>query len=357
MVVKKRMKIMKKIRNTFIISLLALAAASCSQEAHDNPTPESDVEFRVIPRVTGTVETKAAVTGSTFGANMQVGLRIESLAQPLNSMYNNFYASHSGTDWRYFLNGVNTGAKLSGFSSWNTVTVMGYYPYDAAVTDFNAIPFSIAADDGTTTNTQATIDYMVAETKTKVMASANPEVTLQFEHLMTYIYLYLHRQYQGPALTLSKVRLEINNDRKFVVSGTYDADNPNMINVASLISSVKTSNRLDITTNHTITTGTGYTTIPLVIMPQLLAADGDATVTVTLYFLDADSLAFYFDDHNGANPTISFSLSGVDSGTGFQRGKQYRLDAILGTYVHFDGAPHVDDRAIDETTAPEHLEI
>lgn len=344
-----------------MIFLLALATASCSEEIHDSPALNGTAELRILPQVTGTVQTKAAVAGTSFASGAQVGLRLASSDQTLNDMYGNFYASYNGTDWRYFLNGTNTGTKLSGFSNWGTVTVMGYYPYNGNVTDFSAIPFRIAGDDGVTTKEDATTDYMVAATKTKQMADGQGTVTLEFEHLMTYVYLYLYRQYQGPVLTLSKVTLEIDNSRSFVVAGTYNADNPDMSdvsNIPGLITPLKTTQKLEIATNQAISASAGtYATVPLVIMPQLAVINGDATVTVTLYFNDADGLPFYFDDHNGNNPVMTFSLSSVDSGSGFLRGKQYRLQATLGTFVHFDGMPVVEDRPIDGNTEAEHIEI
>lgn len=340
-----------------MIFLLAFAMASCSEEIHDSPALNGSAELRILPQVTGTVQAKAAVAGASFASGAQVGLRLASSVQTLNGMYNNFYASYNGTDWRYFLNGTNTGTRLSGFSNWGTVTVMGYYPYNGDVTDFSAIPFRIAGDDGVSTRDEATTDYMVAGTKTKQMATGAGTVTLEFEHLMTYVYLYLTRTYQGPALTLHKVTLEIDN-RDFVVAGTYKANNPDMSNISGLITPLKTTTKLEITINQTISTGAGaIATVPLVIMPELAAAGGDATVTVTLYFNDADGLPFYFDDHNRDNPVMTFSLSSVDSGSGFLRGKQYRLSATLGTFVHFNGVPVVEDRPIDGNTDDEHIEI
>lgn len=343
-----------------MIALWVIAAAACSEEPTDNPALTGDIEFSIVPQVADAIETRAAVVGETFGSGAQVGLRLEATVVPkINSMYDNFYTTYNGTGWRYFLNGVNVGARLSGFSNWGTVSVMGYYPYNAAATNFDAIPFRVTADDGTATKEEATTDYMVAQTKTKTMANNESEVTLKFEHLMTYVYLYLTRSYQGPQLILHKVALELDNGREFIIAGTFDARNPDMTDIPGLITPMATKNRIEITTNYTITSSTSGTyTIPLVIMPQLVEADGSANVTVTLYFTNAvDGTEFLFDDQG--NPQMTFALSDIDGGLGFQRGKQYRLTATLGTYTHFEGAPTVDFRPIEDadTASDEYIEI
>jgi hypothetical protein len=360
---KKQMKSMKKIRNTLMIPLLALAAASCSEGMHDNP---AEVEIRIIPQaqVTGTVETKAAIgiDGSTFGTGAQVGLKVTSSAKTLDNMYSNFYASPNSGVWNYFLNGINVGAKLSGFSDWGTVTVMGYHPYNynnGNPVDFDAIPFRIAGNSGNTTQAEATIDYMVAEKKSKLMNNGVNAVELKFEHLMTYLYLYLSRSDQGPALTLSRVTLEINNGRSFVVDGTYKANAgaSDMSNIPALITPGSTSATLDIETDQAITTSsTGITTVPLVIMPQLATTDGDATITATFYFLDGDKNPYKFDSPL-TDPSVSFKLSDVSSGAGLLRGNQYRITATLRTYIHFDGAPSVFNWGMQESPNPNHVDI
>ncbi len=350
---------MKNMKNILMISLLALALAGCSKES-GNAGRKGDVEFRIVPTLAEELDragSRAAV-GTYFDVGSNIGLRLESSAVTLNSIYDNFYASWNGTDWRYIINGSNVGTRLAGFADWGTVKVMGYYPYNPAVTNFDQIPFRIAEDNGDAAKDQALTDYLVCETKSKQMGIGASEVSIRFEHLMTYLHFKLNRTYQGPALTLRTVTIEMTG-RDFIVAGTYDAKDPDMDDVNSLITPGTTANKLTISVEKAITnTGSGTTEhrVPLAIIPQLAVADGgDASVKVTLNFVDATGAPFLFDEQG--NPSMTFNLSDIDGGAGFLMGKSYEISATIGTYVHFNGVPLVKAWPIDTNTDPEFIEI
>lgn len=369
---------MKKIIS--IASLLAVILTACSRESGpDSACTGEKVSFRVVPTVVGSsvsgdLHTRARVTADDgFATGSQVGLAIEKAAAPaLAAYYDNFRALHNGTTWEYWLNNSPVGTMLSGFSDWNLITLRGYYPYDASVTDLSAVPFSIAAQgaagEASAYEDQVSVDYMVAGPQSKDMFSDPVLLELEFNHLFTAIDVKLRKAYVGPALKLVRATFEIGGTREFGIAGTYNAKNPNMTDLGTNVSVTPLGIRkLDVSYNsskktfgHNTVFNAGNTS-PLIIMPELrqnaVAGNEDATVKITLYFEDTDGNPFVFedvaDDGNG-NPVISFALSSVDNTAagsadrGLLAGCVYSIEVAVGTYVKFSGAPVIIGRDIED---------
>ena len=377
---------MKTLRKISIIGLLALAAAACTKEQTIGGGGQTEsgqkVDFAILPTLGGGVsgsidapdDTRAQVNPTVLGVfptGLQVGLSIfaSAPANPLPSLYNNFYTSTNtvGT-YNYFLGGINSGPLLSGFTNWNVISVYGYFPYNGAVTNIAAIPFSVATPsatpgEATTTDVLSQTDYMVAGTATKNMAAGTGiPVTLQFKHLMTAIELYVSRSNSSMniPMQLAQVTYEITNttgSRSFGVSGTYTAKNPNMTNMTGNIAAGATATKMTVSYAPPTTaaiTNTGYRL--LIIMPELrqnaTAGNEDATLKLTFLFNDNNGNHYVFEDYPG-DPSVSFTLSSVTNAVdatlnpagdnGLLAGYTYRVVASIGTYTHFaapkDGVP------------------
>jgi hypothetical protein len=372
-------------KHLLITLLLASGFASCAKETpQQQPTDGEAVQLKIVPTVmeagAGNIgaATHAKVEDNLFplGAMMGLGISAPAATPALAAFYQNFYALNGGDAWRYYLNGVNAGTVLSGFSSWNDIELYGYYPYDATATDLTQIPFRIATLNGAVaegTDATAMTDYMVAGTKTKNMATPSPagELTLEFGHTMTAIDLYINRvsvtnnSNNMPALKLGSVTFDIAGGREFIVAGTYNAIDPDMTTMQSNITPGETATQMTITypqaTNINYVAVSAVNPLParlLVIMPELrhipaTAGFEDATVTLTFSFVDQDGTEYLLEDVPGGKPTITFKLSDItNSGTtdmGLLAGYSYGVTATIGTYTHFSAPaggtptpPHVN---------------
>jgi hypothetical protein len=383
-----------------LAALTTLALVSCSKESPQQTAAGSEVELRIVPTVVEAasgdigVVTRAKVDeeDGKFPVGTMIGLGISApAASPaIASFYDNFYASYDGGVWRYYLNNINAGTTLSGFSNWNTIALYGYYPYDPAATDLGAVPFSIATLNGGVgegSETTALTDYMVAGTRTKDMNTASGEVTLQFGHMMTAIELYINRissiTTSNPALPILKlgsVTFEIvTGTRKFVISGTYTAINPDMTDMQNNINPAgrTTATKMTITypSSPTITYSSNSALITprlLVIMPELrqnsMAGNEDATVRLTFSFTDQDGSPYLLENIAGGKPSVEFNLSAIsNSGTtdkGLLAGYSYGIKATVGTYTHFAAPttgsptpPHINDTPITDAAQDEFIDI
>lgn len=353
---------------------------ACTNETENNPEEKDVVYIDIVPVVAGSIQsevTRAMVDGA-FDSDSRIGLSIASTssATSMHQMYTNFYSLFNGTSWGYYLNNTYNGTLLSGFASWGKISVMGYYPYNNNVTDVSAIPFSIAdvtpPGIAETTEDRATVDYMVAKTKTKDMAVPSGALSLEFDHLMTSITFYVRRSYQGPQIKLSKVKFEIDGNRYFDIAGTYNAKNPNMTDLSSNLNVSDRVQTLEVNytgSDKTFTYNTTYREALLLMFPQLKQIEtdlsDDATVTLTFYFTDAFGSSYIFDDQNNAfdgqgNPQMSFKLSSIlndGKPNGFLAGWNYRIAASIGTYIRFEGAPYVVYKPLIDSTDPEYIEI
>jgi hypothetical protein len=358
--------------------LAAVALASCAKESPETAAGDM-VELRIVPTVveatTGDIgvvtRAKLIIEGGQFPVGSMIGLAISApTASPaIASFYDNFYALYGGDAWRYYLNNINSGSTLSGFSSWNNIELYGFYPYDPSVTDLSSVPFSIATLNngvGEGTETTALTDYMVAGTKTKDMNTSSGELTLEFNHMMTAIELFIGRlTVTSPVLKLGSVTFEIvEGDREFIISGTYNAVNPDVTNMQNNINTAGsiTATKMTITYPSSANISTSSATPKLlVIMPELRQNDTvgneDATVRMTFSFVDQDGSPYLFEDITSGEPSVEFKLSDItNSGTtdlGLLAGYSYGIKATVGTYTHFAAPtsgtptpPHVNDTAL-----------
>lgn len=331
--------------------LLALPTVSCAERGGDET-----VSFSIAPTVAETVPediaqsgTRAKVTGA-FPSGSMIGLRITAPSATLSSVYNNFFAAFNGSAWFYYLDNVNAGDRLSGFSNWGTISVDGYYPYSNTVTDLSEIPFRIAAlNGGVAEGTEVTVgtDYMVAATQTKNMIIPDPAgaIPLQFGHLMTAIEFEMNRSSSGvPLLVLTDVTFRISGGapaRKFTVSGKYDAISPDMGKMTNNITVGDTADTMFITyPSAPKWTSSSVVRVLLVMMPEIRKAptDDDATITMTFRFNDQDGAHYLFEDIAGGDPSITFNLSDISNAgndDGLLAGWSYAVKATLGYYTKF----------------------
>ena len=367
MVVIKTMKEMKKI---IITGLLAVALVACTKESTTGPgAGGNEISLEITPTVAQTsqeeaIETRARVSGTSFSLGDRVGLFIAGSNVPA-SIYDNILALRGGAGWGYYLNGLYNGTVLSGFSDWNTITLHGYYPYDANVTNLNSIPFRIADEtspgsgEAVATEEEVSVDYMVAGTKTKDMSTSAPTdyLTLEFHHLMTAIDINLTKPYQGPNLLLDRAVLEIGavgggggGTRSLSINGTYSANNSGIPNLSAELTATTSVKKLTMnyTSTNKIVSHNSNRRSPLLIMPELRhnVTPGleDAEVTITLYFTETNGDPYVFEDidsDGSGNPQIKFNLSDIANAAdddGLLAGKVYLINASVGTYVKFTGS-------------------
>ncbi len=357
---------MKNIMRTTLPALALFALASCIEDKPERPGEGDEMELRIVPvisqtssgNITDEVMTRALVDGAfPVGSMIGLGISAPGATPALSPLYNDFYATFGGDAWRYSLDpGVRASDRLSGFSTWGAIEVYGYYPYDADVTDLGAIPFEIAALDGAEakgTEVTATNDYMVAGTQAKNMAvPTGTDLPLHFGHMMTSIELIISRilgneslSQRYPVLTLARVTFEITDGaREFVVSGTYDATNPDTSVLTNNITAVGKTQKMviDYPSSPEITYYSSAANTPpvlLIIMPELRQKAGagfeDAEVTMTFDFRDQDGEFIELDD---GPATLSFRLSEVANAgndNGLLAGYSYAITARVGTYTHF----------------------
>lgn len=347
---------MKKQINIVLSGLLMFVFTACNKELADNS--DGVVTFSIVPSIMATgsadiaqEETRAKIEGESFPAGSMIGLGI-SASSSLSSYYTNFYGLTNGATWYYYLNNINSGDRLSGFSYWEEINLYGYYPYNASATNLASIPFRIATPkagvlgEAEGADSDVFTDYMVAGTATKRMDTNTPPlVSLTFGHLMTAIELRIKRSHNNqPILKLGSVTYEIENPRSFIISGTYKAVNPDMSVLSNNISPVETVNKMTIAyPSHADITNNSTSTRLLMLMPELrqnsTAGFENATVKLTFHFTDQDGEHYIFENAQGGDPAISFTLASVtNSGTtdsGLLAGYSYAVTATLGTYTHF----------------------
>lgn len=348
---------MKRILKMTFTGLLGFAAVSCGKEMAGGEV-NGTVYFSIVPTVTeaGAAEieqvSRAKVTGSAFPAGTTIGLRISapSASPAISPFYDNFFATYNGETWLYYLDNVNAGDRLSGFSNWGRISVDGYYPYNNAVTDLAEIPFRIASMNGAiaeATDAMVATDFMAAETQTKDMLIPDPAgaLPLRFGHVMTAIEFEVNRSISSvPLLKLDNVTYEISGGspaRKFTVSGTYNAISPDLDNMTNNIAAGDTANTMVISYPSSFDiTSLQVKSILLVMMPELrwTSPADDATITMTFRFRDQDGEPFLFQEVGGGNPSITFNLYDITNGNndrGLLAGWSYTVKATLGHYTRF----------------------
>lgn len=354
---------MKEKINIAFLSLLMLVFTACSKELGEKG--DDVVTFGIVPTIIeagsgdiGSVDTRAKLNSFDSGLMIGLGINAPGASPALSSFYNHFYGLANGTIWFYYLNNVNSGDKLSGFSHWGNINLYGYYPYNASVTDLAQIPFHIATVDGVTgkatgTDADAFTDHMVAGTATKNMGTGgSTDISLRFGHLMTALELIVTRTHANvPALKLGSVIFEIGGNREFIVSGKYTAVNPTMSvpgtgdNIKE-IGNVAKEMTIFYPTATYMTSTSKYATVNtqlLVLMPELkhnsTTGFENATVKLTFHFLDQDDKPYIFEGISGGNPSISFDLKDVSNSNttdlGLLAGYTYAVTATMGTYTHF----------------------
>lgn len=344
-------------------ALLALALGSCA--ADDGPHDGGRISFGIVPAVAqaevgGIAETRAMITGA-FPSGSTIGLRLTapSAAPAISSVYNSFHAAFNGGVWFYYLDNINAGDRLSGFSSWGTVTVYGYHPYSNLVADLGVIPFRIASMSGSTAEgTEASVatDYMVAEPRSKDMTASSGDIPLRFGHVMTAIEFEISRSLSSvAALKLKDATFRISGGspaREFTVSGTFSALNPDMADLGASVASGETAAEMIVSyPSAPSINSSSITRMLLVMMPELrqTSAADDATVTITFRFTDQDGSLYEFEEFAGGNPSVTFNLSDVSNAgndNGLLAGWSYAVKAVLGGYTKFSapaaGTPHVN---------------
>jgi len=356
---------MRRTLQITFLGLAALTAAACGKERITGGGSDSKVAFGIEPTIVaggsesiGQVATRAKVDG-TFPAGSIIGLGIAADGTTLPSFYSNFFAQmNTGAVgvWYYYLNGVNNGMQLAGFANWGNIQVYGYYPYNSAVTDVSDIPFRIATLSGapgeaTATDADVSTDYMVSNTGLKNMTTNTPagNLSLQFRHLMTAIELRINRSNGNiPMLKLDHVTYTIDSGRSFIVSGTYTAHNPDLINLSANITPGDAASTLAVSYPSSANiSGSSVSTRLLVIMPELRQTTGaggadDATVTLTFSFTDQDNGAggshYEFQTFPGGDPVVSFKLSDITNtgdDNGLLAGYTYAVTATIATYTQF----------------------
>ncbi len=365
---------------------------SCGYERPEHPAGSGAVPLRITPMISDSGEsevgviTRAKIDGEfTIGSTIGLGVSAPDAVPAISSFYKSFYGLFGGDAWRYYLNNINGGDRLSGFRSWGNIEVYGYHPYNPATTNLGAVPFEIAVSNGMEalgTDATALTDHMVAGTQLKDMFTPDPEgdLPLHFKHMMTALAIAINRTggtQQFPELKIGRVTFEITDgNREFVVSGTYNAIHPDMLAPADNITPGETVKKMTIeylssTLIEMIREEQGLI-VPhrlLVIMPELRHKAGaefeDATVKITFEFIDQDGNMIELD--NG-NPSVSFRLSDVTNvGTddkGLLAGYSYAIKAYVGTYTHFTAPvtgsptpPHVNRPELEDDTNPGFIEM
>ena len=271
-----------------VAALLAGCAKSPVEKSYENGQL-TDLELAYI----GATETKAAIDGTTFPTDGEIGLFLftdEATATPYGeSGYTNVKYSYNSTKEKWTADPSIKVGSTPGY-------LYGYYPYSSTATDVKAIPVnsSLNGDD---------VMYATSQTVTDETAS---QTSLTMNHALARVSILIKNNgYTGEA-KLSKIKLE---GAEIAPSGTLNA-------IDGSITATKSSVTLDVPTANQAITASGTTYECLLVPSKDVSSKQEVTFT---FSIDGVDMSATLTGDNGviiaqgtkSNITIILSNSGI----------------------------------------------
>ena len=268
-----------------VAALLAGCAKSPVEKSDENGQL-SDLELAYV----GATETKAAIDGTTFPTEGEIGLSLfkdEAAATPYGeSGYTNVKYSYNSTKEKWTADPSIKVGSTPGY-------LYGYYPYSSTATDIKAIPVNSSLNGD---------DVMYATPVKDVTDQTAAQTSLTMNHALARVSITVKNNgYTGEA-KLSKIKLE---GAEIAPSGTLNA-------IDGSITATKSSVTLDVTGNAQTITAAG-TIYECLLVPSKVISDKQK-VTLTLTIDGKDKTLTLSGDNGvvfkpGVKSTVTITLS------------------------------------------------
>ncbi len=201
---------MKKIKTLTIAASALLAMCACSSESGStpDPTPNPNPTTEKLPINISTTVTSRA-TDNAFEVNDNIGLFVVNYNDDGTAASLQATGNHVDNQ-RYTYNGAWTPATQTYWKDNTThADFYMYYPYKSSISSVDAMPFSVAADQSTSTSYKAA-DLMIGKT-TNVTPTAN-NVKINAKHVMSQMVISLvaGNGFTEASLAASNVSVKIN---------------------------------------------------------------------------------------------------------------------------------------------------
>ena len=283
--------------NTKHISFAALAIVAVLAACTKNPieTPSDSNRFADLELASvNSVQTKAAIDGTTFPTDGEIGLFLfkdETATQAYGDGYENIKYTYNSTKEKWTASPSIKVGSTPGY-------LYGYYPYSSTATDIKAIPVASSLNGD---------DVMYAEKVSNVTDATASQTAITMNHALARVSITVKNNgYTGKA-ELSKIKFY---GAEIAPTGTLNA-------IDGTISATRTDDvTLDVPTAHQTITAAG-TTYECLLVPSE-AETNKQTVALTLKIDGQDKTATLSGD-NGviiaqntkSNITITLSNSGI----------------------------------------------
>ena len=284
--------------NTKLISFAAIAIVAVLAGCTKNPieTPSDSNRFADLELTSvNSVQTKAAIDGTTFPTDGEIGLFLfkdETATQAYGDGYENIKYTYNSTKEKWTASPSIKVGSTPGY-------LYGYYPYDSEATDVKAIPVESSLNGD---------DVMYASKQAEPITDATAaNTTITMNHALARVSITVKNNGYTGAAKLTSIKFA---DAKIAPEGTLNA-------LDGTISATKTDDvTLDVPTASQDITATG-TTYDCLLVPSA-EDESKQTVTLTLTIDGVDKTATLSGD-NGvifaqgtkSNITITLSDSGI----------------------------------------------
>ena len=281
--------------NTKHISLAVLAIVAvltgCTKNPIEAPSDSKGLADLELASV-NSVQTKAAIDGTTFPADGEIGLFLfenETATQAYGDGYENIKYTYNSTKEKWTASPSIKVGSIPGY-------LYGYYPYNSASTDVKAIPVvsSLNGDD---------VMYARSQTVTDKTAS---QTAITMNHALARVAVtVVNKGYTGDA-KLTKIKF---SGAEIAPTGTLNALNGN-------ITASKADVTLDVPTASQDITAAGTTYDCLLVPSDKVSGRQAVSLTLTI---DGEAKTANLSDDNGviiaqntkSNITITLSNSGI----------------------------------------------
>ena len=283
--------------NTKHLSLAFAAATALLAGCAKSPIEEvktseqfTDLELAYV----GATETKAAIDGTTFPEEGEIGLFLfkDELAETP-------YGESGCTNVKYSYNSdkkkwtASPSIKVGSTPGY----LYGYYPYDSEVANIKAIPVASSLNGD---------DVMYAEKVSDVTDATASQTSITMNHALARVSITVKNNGYAGAAKLSKIKF----------SGAETAPEGTLNALDGSVTATKSDVTLDVTGDAQTITAAG-TTYECLLVPSK-AVDGKQTVTLTLT-IDGEDKTASLSDGNGviiaqgtkSNITITLSNTGI----------------------------------------------
>ncbi len=306
-------------RNRLIhILILLLFVVACSKEQEMPSRNDDEKSYLNITTRTGDTDNNFAEGSTIRFAVYDSETKDIHLVENLNYVY----AERSSNRWLYSYDEGKTKNESFGFlkNKVDTIDIVGVYPY---IKDQDLSKVEIITND-----TLMQKPYMWATSKKLSIASDNINVSLDFKHIMSALYLDMKLKNRDDGVIVSYITLKIlnkeGNPRAIIPSKAFIDFTTGEINVdkESLESGI-------------------FFTIQKTFLP---GKDGNYEMKQYFYIPPFDDMAaddkleISFVINGKATTTKAISITGDKLGGGMARGARYTLPIEIGNYLKFSGA-------------------